>query len=79
VAVVGASVPFYFKLGREFMPPLNEGTILYMPTTLPGISVGAAQDLLQTQDRVLKSVPEVSACSVRRDAPIHRRIRLHSP
>jgi Cu(I)/Ag(I) efflux system membrane protein CusA/SilA len=59
VAVVGVSIPAYFKLGQEFMPPLNEGTILYMPTTLPGISVGAAQDLLQTQDRVLKSVPEV--------------------
>jgi Cu(I)/Ag(I) efflux system membrane protein CusA/SilA len=41
------------------MPPLNEGTILYMPTTMPGLSVGAAQDLLQRQDRVLKSFPEV--------------------
>jgi Cu(I)/Ag(I) efflux system membrane protein CusA/SilA len=59
VAVVGVSIPVYFKLGQEFMPPLNEGTILYMPTTLPGISVGAAQELLQTQDRVLKAVPEV--------------------
>jgi Cu(I)/Ag(I) efflux system membrane protein CusA/SilA len=59
VATVGISVPFYFKLGREFMPPLNEGTILYMPTTLPGISVGSAGELLETQDRVLKSIPEV--------------------
>jgi Cu(I)/Ag(I) efflux system membrane protein CusA/SilA len=59
VAVVGLSVPAYFKLGNEFMPPLNEGTVLYMPTTLPGISVAAAEDLLQTQDRVLKSIPEV--------------------
>ena len=59
VAVVALSVPTYFKLGREFMPPLNEGTILYMPTTLPGISVAAAEDLLQAQDRVLKSIPEV--------------------
>ena len=41
------------------MPPLNEGTILYMPTTLPGISVTEAGRLLQTQDRVLKSFPEV--------------------
>jgi Cu(I)/Ag(I) efflux system membrane protein CusA/SilA len=56
---VAVSVPFYFKLGREFMPPLNEGSILYMPTTLPGISVTQAQELMQTQDRVLKSFPEV--------------------
>jgi copper/silver efflux system protein len=59
VALVAASVPVYFRLGSEFMPPLNEGTILYMPTTLPGISVAAAEQLLQTQDRVLKSIPEV--------------------
>jgi Cu(I)/Ag(I) efflux system membrane protein CusA/SilA len=59
VAIVAASLPVYFRLGTEFMPPLNEGTILYMPTTLPGISVGEAEALLQTQDRVLKSFPEV--------------------
>jgi Cu(I)/Ag(I) efflux system membrane protein CusA/SilA len=59
IAVVGLSIPVYFKLGSEFMPPLNEGTILYMPTTLPGISVASAEELLQTQDRVLKSFPEV--------------------
>ena len=53
------TVPVYFKLGSEFMPPLNEGTILYMPTTLPGISVTEAQQLLQTQDKILKSFPEV--------------------
>jgi len=41
-------VPVYFQLGSEFMPPLNEGTILYMPTTLPGISVTETQKLLQT-------------------------------
>jgi Cu(I)/Ag(I) efflux system membrane protein CusA/SilA len=59
VFVMIATVPIYFKLGSEFMPPLNEGTLLYMPTTLPGISVAAAQDLLQRQDEVLKSFPEV--------------------
>jgi Cu(I)/Ag(I) efflux system membrane protein CusA/SilA len=59
IAVVGLSIPVYFKLGSEFMPPLNEGTILYMPTTLPGISVASAEELLQTQDRVIKSFPEV--------------------
>lgn len=59
IAVVALSLPIYFKLGREFMPPLNEGTILYMPTTLPGISVAAAEELLRTQDQVLKAIPEV--------------------
>ena len=59
VLLVAASVPVYFTLGSEFMPPLQEGTILYMPTTLPGISVAQAEELLRTQDRVLKSFPEV--------------------
>ncbi|MFL6292578.1 MAG: efflux RND transporter permease subunit, partial [Thermoanaerobaculia bacterium] len=59
LALVAVSVPVYFKLGSEFMPPLHEGTILYMPTTLPGVSVAQAQELLQAQDRVLKSFPEV--------------------
>ena len=59
VAIVAVSIPAYFKLGSEFMPPLNEGTILYMPTTLPGIAVAEAQALLETQDRILKSFPEV--------------------
>jgi Cu(I)/Ag(I) efflux system membrane protein CusA/SilA len=59
LVIVAATVPVYLKLGHEFMPPLNEGTILYMPTTLPGISVTEAARVLQTQDRVLKSFPEV--------------------
>ncbi|RPJ66203.1 MAG: efflux RND transporter permease subunit, partial [Acidobacteria bacterium] len=58
-AAVLASMPAYARLGSEFMPTLNEGSILYMPTTLPGISVGQAEALLRTQDRVLKSFPEV--------------------
>ncbi len=58
-ALVFLTVPVFFKLGSEFMPPLYEGTILYMPTTLPGISVTEAQRLLQTQDAVIKSFPEV--------------------
>ena len=57
--VVAASIPIYFKLGSEFMPPLNEGTVLYMPTTLPGISVTEARNLLLMQDKILKSFPEV--------------------
>jgi len=57
--IVLATIPIYFKLGHEFMPPLNEGVILYMPTTLPGISVAQASALLQTQDALLRQVPEV--------------------
>lgn len=49
------------QLGSEFMPSLNEGTLLYMPTTLPGISVTKAAELLQTQDRIIRSFPEVAS------------------
>ena len=59
VVVVLATVPAYKGLGSEFMPPLNEGSILYMPTTLPGISVTEAQALLQRQDKALRAFPEV--------------------
>jgi Cu(I)/Ag(I) efflux system membrane protein CusA/SilA len=59
VLIVLATVPIYFRLGHEFMPPLNEGVILYMPTTLPGISVTEASALLQKQDELLRQVPEV--------------------
>lgn len=57
--VVASTVPIYLKLGNEFMPPLNEEVILYMPTTMPGISVTEAQRLMETQDRIFKSFPEV--------------------
>lgn len=53
------TIPVYFKLGSEFMPPLWENDLLYMPTTLPGISVTEAQKLLEKQDQILKSFPEV--------------------
>ena len=49
------------QLGSEFMPDLNEGTLMYMPTTLPGISVTKAAELLATQDRIIKSFPEVAS------------------
>jgi copper/silver efflux system protein len=49
------------QLGSEFMPTLNEGTLFYMPTTLPGISITKAADLLQMQDRIIKSFPEVES------------------
>jgi copper/silver efflux system protein len=53
------TLPVYLHLGSEFMPPLYEGTLLYMPTTLPGISVTEAQRLLQTMDSVIMEIPEV--------------------
>ena len=59
VLVVLATIPAYQRLGSEFMPPLNEGVLLYMPTTLPGISVTEAGRMLQVQDRILKTFPEV--------------------
>jgi Cu(I)/Ag(I) efflux system membrane protein CusA/SilA len=60
IVVVAATVPIYRKLGSEFMPPLNEGTILYMPTALPGMSITQARAALQTQDRMIKQFPEVA-------------------
>ena len=58
LAVLSA-VPLAMRLGSEFMPPLNEGDVLYMPTTFPGISIEEAKRQLQAQDRVLRSFPEV--------------------
>jgi len=59
LALVLSTVPVFLKLGSEFMPPLNEGAFLYMPTALPGMSVTEAQRILQIQDRIIKSFPEV--------------------
>lgn len=53
-------IPFS-KLGSEFMPPLYEGDLLYMPTTLPGISITKARELLQQTDKIIKSFPEVES------------------
>ena len=61
VAVVGATFWPASKVGSEFMPALNEGTLFYMPTTLPGISVTEASKLLQTQNKIIKSFPEVES------------------
>jgi len=58
-ALLVATIPIYQRLGSEFMPPLDEGTLLYMPSTLPGISIDNAQRLLQATDRVIKRFPEV--------------------
>ena len=53
--------PLMFRIGSQFMPPLYEGSALYMPTALPGISITQASQLLQEQDRILKSFPEVES------------------
>jgi len=54
-----ATIPVFLKLGNEFMPPLNEGSILYMPTSLPTMSITEAGKVLQTMDQQLKQFPEV--------------------
>ena len=59
VAAVVITVPVYQRLGSEFMPPLDEGTLLYMPSTLPGISIAEAQRVLQVTDRIIAGFPEV--------------------
>jgi copper/silver efflux system protein len=61
VVVLAVSVWPATKLGSEFMPSLNEGTLLYMPTTLPGLSITKAAELLQTQNKIIKSFPEVES------------------
>lgn len=59
LVAVGSSVPVFTRLGSEFMPPVNEGTILYMPTTMPTVSITEATRLMQIQDRIIKQFPEV--------------------
>ena len=61
LGVLGVSLWPASRLGSEFMPNLNEGTLFYMPVTLPGISVTKAAELLQTQDKIIKSFPEVAS------------------
>ncbi len=61
IAVLAVTVQPASQLGSEFMPSLNEGTLMFMPVTLPGLSVTKAAELLQTQDRIIKSFPEVAS------------------
>ena len=61
--LVAATVPVYLRLGSEFMPPLNEGTVLYMPISLPGASIESARQMLQAQDKLIMQVPEVASVS----------------
>jgi len=60
LAFLAATIPLYFRLGSQFMPALYEGSSLYMPSALPGISITQAVSLMQEQDRIIKSFPEVS-------------------
>jgi len=60
-ALVLSTVPIFFRLGSEFMPPLNEGSILFMPTAVPGMSITEAARILQIQDRLLAQFAEVTS------------------
>jgi len=59
LALILVTIPVFYHLGSESMPPLDEGAILYMPTTLPGISIRQAEQLLQVSDRMIRQFPEV--------------------
>ncbi|MFQ5535992.1 MAG: efflux RND transporter permease subunit [Gemmatimonadota bacterium] len=61
IAALALTVIPLKRIGSEFMPPLNEGTMLFMPTTVPGVSVAAARKVLQVQDSILKTFPEVES------------------
>ena len=60
LAFLAATIPLCFRLGSQFMPALYEGSALYMPSSLPGISITQAASLMQEQDRIIRSFPEVS-------------------
>src|SRR5215469_14994171 len=59
MALVVITIPVFWKLGTEFMPPLDEGALLYMPSTMPGISIEEAQQVLQATDNIIREFPEV--------------------
>jgi copper/silver efflux system protein len=59
LVLVALTIPLFWILGSEFMPPLEEGSLLYMPTSMPGISIAEAQKVLQATDGILKAFPEV--------------------
>ena len=61
LAFLALTIPLVFRIGSQFMPPLFEGSSLYMPTALPGISITQASQLLQEQDRIIRSFPEVES------------------
>jgi len=59
LVALAVAVPLFMNLGSEFMPPLDEGSLLYMPVTLPNVSITEAKRIIQVQDTIIKSVPEV--------------------
>ena len=59
IVALAVAVPLFMSLGSEFMPPLDEGSILYMPVTLPNVSITEAKRLIQVQDKIILTVPEV--------------------
>jgi Cu(I)/Ag(I) efflux system membrane protein CusA/SilA len=59
LAVIVVTIPVFRRLGSEAMPPLDEGALMYMPTTLPGVSIQQAEQLLQASDRIIRQFPEV--------------------
>ncbi|RMG55022.1 MAG: efflux RND transporter permease subunit [Acidobacteria bacterium] len=61
ILILLATIPAFTRLGSEFMPPLYEGSLLYMPTGLPGMSITQAQQVLQLQDRIINQFPEVAS------------------
>ncbi|MFZ4525620.1 MAG: efflux RND transporter permease subunit [Chlorobium sp.] len=59
LVALAVAVPMFMNLGSEFMPPLDEGSLLYMPVTLPNVSITEAKRIIQIEDKIIKSVPEV--------------------
>ncbi|ABQ24305.1 efflux RND transporter permease subunit [Geotalea uraniireducens] len=59
VVALAVAIPMFMSIGSEFMPPLDEGSLLYMPVTLPNVSINEAKRLIQVQDQIIKSLPEV--------------------
>ena len=59
IVALALAIPMFISMGSEFMPPLDEGSLLYMPVTLPNVSITEAKRLIQVQDAIIKSVPEV--------------------
>ncbi|HXE94952.1 MAG TPA: CusA/CzcA family heavy metal efflux RND transporter [Dongiaceae bacterium] len=59
ILALGIAIPLFMHLGSEFMPPLDEGSLLYMPVTLPNVSITEAKRLIQVQDTIIKGLPEV--------------------
>jgi copper/silver efflux system protein len=59
IVALGIAIPMFMSIGSEFMPPLDEGSLLYMPVTLPNVSINEAKRLIQVEDAIIKSVPEV--------------------